>query len=68
MILGADDYITKPFEIDLLIKSIKSRLKKAAETRKNYENKIESLQQSISQSIPHELLTPLNGILGFSDS
>lgn len=28
MILGADDYITKPFKSDLLVSSIKSRLKK----------------------------------------
>jgi two-component system sensor histidine kinase/response regulator len=66
MILGADDYITKPFDIDLLINSIKSRLAKAANRKYSDKEKRETLQKNISQAIPHELLTPLNGIIGFS--
>jgi two-component system sensor kinase len=66
MILGADDYITKPFDIDLLIKSIKSRLFKEKKRKKSECNKLETLQQNISYAIPHELLTPLNGIIGLS--
>jgi two-component system sensor histidine kinase/response regulator len=66
MILGADDYITKPFDIDLLIKSIKSRLYKEKKRKKSENNKLETLQNNISRAIPHELLTPLNGIIGFS--
>jgi two-component system sensor histidine kinase/response regulator len=66
MILGADDYITKPFDIDLLINSIKSRLAKAANRKYSEKEKRETLQKNISQAIPHELLTPLNAILGFS--
>ena len=66
MILGADDYITKPFDIDLLIKSIKSRLAKAANRKYSEKEKRETLQKNISQAIPHELLTPLNAIIGFS--
>jgi two-component system sensor histidine kinase/response regulator len=66
MILGADDYITKPFNIDLLIDSIKSRLEKAANRKYLEKEKRETLRNNISQVIPHELLTPLNGIIGFS--
>jgi two-component system sensor kinase len=66
MILGADDYITKPFDIDLLIKSIKSRLYKEKKRKKSEKNKLETLQYNISFAIPHELLTPLNGIIGLS--
>lgn len=58
MILGADDYITKPFDIDLLIKSIVSRLSKERERKQSEKNKLETLQYSISRAIPHELLTP----------
>ena len=66
MILGADDYITKPFNVDLLINSISSRLEKERERKKAEKGRNETLQLRISQAIPHELLTPLNGILGFS--
>jgi two-component system sensor histidine kinase/response regulator len=66
MILGADDYITKPFDIDLLIKSIKSRLYKEKKRKQSENHKLETLQNNISHAIPHELLTPLNGIIGCS--
>ena len=66
MILGADDYITKPFNIDLLIKSIKSRLNKDKKRKQSEDYKLETLGYNISKAIPHELLTPLNGVIGFS--
>jgi two-component system sensor histidine kinase/response regulator len=66
MILGADDYIVKPFDIDLLIKSVKSRLYKEKKRKQSENHKLETLQNNISHAIPHELLTPLNGIIGLS--
>jgi two-component system sensor histidine kinase/response regulator len=66
MIMGADDYITKPFNVDLLIKSIESRLLKEVKRKQSEKGRIETLQYNISSAIPHELLTPLNGILGLS--
>jgi two-component system sensor histidine kinase/response regulator len=66
MILGADDYITKPFDIDLLINSIKSRLEKVTKRERSEKEKRETLQYNISRALPHELRTPLNGIIGLS--
>ncbi|MFT6325005.1 MAG: two-component system sensor kinase [Halieaceae bacterium] len=66
MILGADDYITKPFYIDLLISSIKSRLARATKRKRSEKEKRENLQYNISRALPHELRTPLNGIIGLS--
>ncbi len=67
MTLGADDYITKPFEISEVISSIEARL-----------NKVEQLKQAISQYSNkstyelaklingHEIRTPLNIISGMA--
>jgi DNA-binding response OmpR family regulator len=66
MILGVDDYIIKPFNIDLLIKSINRRLLKEKKRGEFEKNKLATLQHNISRAIPHELLTPLNGIIGLS--
>ena len=65
---GADDYITKPFHPEELLKAIETRLKKHAAMLEQSEKKLEELRGSISLALPHELRTPLHGILGFADS
>jgi len=67
MNLGAEDYLTKPFQEEELLSSIEARLRDKQSERKRTEQKLDELRQSMSKSIPHELLTPLNGILGFSE-
>lgn len=63
MSLGADDYITKPFSSEDLYKAINIRLEKA----NVYAEKIEEVKNSIRTALPHELRTPLIGILGYSE-
>jgi len=63
MVLGADDYITKPFKINELITAINTRLRK----KENHLRTINDFKKMLSQKIPHELFTPLVGILGFSE-
>lgn len=43
MEMGADDYITKPFDKTELLKAIESRLNKAASIRKEYQKNIDGL-------------------------
>jgi two-component system, sensor histidine kinase and response regulator len=67
MELGADDYLAKPFTIDQLIAAVEARLKKHRTVQDHAERKLADLRANISLALPHELLTPLNGILGFSE-
>jgi two-component system sensor histidine kinase/response regulator len=67
MDLGADDFLAKPFTIDQLLGSVEARLKKQQIVREHAERKLVDLRANISLALPHELLTPLNGILGFTD-
>ena len=67
MDLGADDYLIKPFDINSLVKAINIRLEKSNIEKSMYESKIEVIKNSIFRSIPHEIRTPINGILNNSD-
>jgi len=67
MELGADDYLPKPFNMQQLLAAVEVRLKKQQRIREQAERKLSELRNNISLALPHELLTPLNGILGFSD-
>jgi two-component system sensor histidine kinase/response regulator len=67
MELGADDYLTKPCLPDELLRAIATRLEKQAAINKQSEQKMNELRSSISGSLPHELKTPLSGILLLSD-
>lgn len=63
MTLGADDYLFKPFKMDELQASVRARLRKAKTVRESAERKLASLRTQISQMLPHEMRTPLNGII-----
>lgn len=66
MQMGADDYITKPFEADDILRAIETRLEKYENQRKIYESKLDDLKNVVSTTLPHELRSPLNSILGFT--
>jgi DNA-binding response OmpR family regulator/anti-sigma regulatory factor (Ser/Thr protein kinase) len=64
LILGADDYLTKPFEADTLLKTVTTRLEKSKKFEQVVNSKISDLRLHLSSVLPHEILTPLNGIFG----
>ncbi len=45
MALGADDYITKPFDVSDLLLAIETRIKKAEITKKEYSNSLDGVSE-----------------------
>jgi two-component system, sensor histidine kinase and response regulator len=64
--LGADDYLTKPFTRAELLGAIAARFEKKEAIERQAKRKLDNLRINISHSLPHELHTPLNGIIGMS--
>ena len=63
MDLGADDYLPKPFKVDELYATVNARLRKVQTVREEAEKKLSLLRSQISLMLPHEMRTPLNGII-----
>ena len=64
---GADDYLVKPFPRSELLTAIATRLAKQAAYTQKTQTQLDNLRNSITLALPHELRTPLAGILGFSE-
>jgi two-component system sensor histidine kinase/response regulator len=63
MSLGADDYVTKPYKPEDLLKTIEVRLARAALIN----DTLQQQQRFLTRVLPHELRTPLTGIIGYAD-
>jgi two-component system, sensor histidine kinase and response regulator len=63
MELGADDYLPKPFKVEELYATVNARLRKVQTVRAEAEKKLTLLRSQISLMMPHEMRTPLNGII-----
>jgi CheY-like chemotaxis protein len=66
MELGADDYLTKPFTAEELIGALKARLAKQNTLKTRSSPVLEQLHQGLTSTLPHELRTPLHGIIGLA--
>jgi signal transduction histidine kinase len=67
MHVGADDYITKPFEMQDLLQAVQARLQRAAKIRENTARQISHLRANILRVISHEFRTPLTFVKGYSE-
>jgi signal transduction histidine kinase len=63
--LGADDYITKPFDFEDLKVSVNAKLKKAIRQKQYLNSRLDDIRKSILYSIPHEFKNPLSTLSGF---
>lgn len=66
MVLGADDYITKPFTREELLAGIAGVLAKRETLSDRLRHYTEEYRRELAAPWAHELLTPLNGILGIA--
>ena len=64
---GADDYVTKPFTINELMNAVGTQLKKRTAIVHQFETTLRLLRKNITYALPHELKTPLTGILGYGN-
>lgn len=62
---GADDYLTKPITPEALIKAVEVRFQKAHNLKKFNQMLSKNFSQKVLSRFPHELMTPLNAIIGF---
>lgn len=67
MDLGADDYLPKPFAIDQLLTCVDARLRRANTYKRLEEGMLRRHSNLFQGTLPHELITPINGILGFAE-
>lgn len=63
MSLGADDYLTKPFKTEDLLRTLELRFERAEFIDEITRGK----ERFLSRVLPHELRTPLTGIIGYAD-
>jgi signal transduction histidine kinase len=66
MELGADDYLTKPFTAKELLNAVGAQLKKQQAVAAKLEDTLKLLRKNIAYALPHELRTPLAGIIGYA--
>jgi two-component system sensor histidine kinase/response regulator len=67
MSLGADDYLTKPFEPEELLSAVRVRLARAVETKEAIVRASTDLQERIIRTLTHEFRSPLALVVGYVD-
>lgn len=63
--IGAEDYLTKPFEFEDLLVSIHAKLKKYVDRKKTLNTRLDKIRKSILYALPHEFKNPLSTMSGF---
>ncbi|MFN7210849.1 MAG: response regulator, partial [Aggregatilineales bacterium] len=65
--LGADDYVIKPFDADDLVVRIASKLRRSRQVRQTQETRVTEIKRRILSVLHHEFRTPLTYVVAYSD-
>lgn len=65
--LGADDYLTKPFDPEELLAAVKNKIQRIEQMNSNTSRLLDEARQEFTNLVAHELRTPLTPILGGSE-
>jgi two-component system sensor histidine kinase/response regulator len=65
--LGVDDYITKPFDDEDLLVTVRAKLSRWEDLRKLREEQIAEFKRNILLALSHEFRTPLSYIINYTD-
>jgi signal transduction histidine kinase len=65
--LGADDYLTKPFDTEELIIAVDAKLRRSKALESVYGSHIASVKRNIMTILNHEFRTPLTYIVAYAD-
>lgn len=64
MNLGADDYLLKPIQSDILLQTIRARIHRNAVIESQIKNSVKIIRNNLGVILPHEFRTPLTAIIG----
>lgn len=67
MVIGADDYLTKPIKPNDVVAAVRAQLSKQAIITEKLDTTINQLRNNVIYSLPHEMRTPLSIIMGYSE-
>jgi two-component system sensor histidine kinase/response regulator len=67
MELGADDFLTKPVSLSELLQCVEARFKRAQVHWRVEDRMLGQLRSTLHSTLPHELFTPLGGIIGLAE-